>query len=119
MKFLLLFLFLLTPVLGQTSSMEDEITTAHLNAKKGIQYGLKNLKDKRAKFDHKLIDKSKLISTVKVSKEINGVKVEATGYYLSTEVSIVIYRSYLDLVKDGYIKDASDYPIENLEELTN
>ncbi|MDP3832070.1 MAG: hypothetical protein Q8Q47_12440 [Ignavibacteriaceae bacterium] len=113
-KILIVFVIAL-PLFGFLSSFEDEITTAHLNAKKGIYFGLKNVKDKKVKFDNKIVDKSKLIAIVKVSKEINGVRVEATGYHNSTEVTIVVYRSYVDLVKDGYIRDASDFPNENFD----
>lgn len=118
MKILLLILIVAAPLISfqVINNMEDEITYAHLNAKKGVYFGLKNVKSKKIKFDSKLIDRNKLIATVKVSKEINGVKVESTGFHHSTEVSIIVYRSYSDLVKDGYLKDASDFPSSVLHE---
>jgi hypothetical protein len=88
-----------------STEMEDELSVAFQNAKKGVYYGLSNMNSKRSKSDNQLVENNKLISKVKVSKEINGVKVEATGFNNSTEVSIIIYRSYETLVKDGYIHE--------------
>lgn len=86
-----------------STEMEDELSIAFQNAKKGVYYGLSNINSKRTKGENQLIENNKLISKVKISKEINGVKVEAIGFNNSTEVSIIVYRSYETLVKDGYI----------------
>lgn len=84
-------------------NMENEITAAMQNAKKGIMFGLGNLKTKKNKLDNTLIAEDKLIAEIKITKEINGVKVESTGYFNSTTVTVVLYRSYESLLRDKYI----------------
>lgn len=83
--------------------MDDEIASAMTNAKKGIMFGLSNLKTKKNKIDNTLIAEDKLIADIKISKEINGVKVESTGYFNSTKVTVTLYRSYESLLRDKYI----------------
>ena len=39
-----------------------------------------------------------------MSKELNGIKIESTGFSETNELSIVLYRSSESLIKDGYIK---------------
>jgi hypothetical protein len=41
---------------------------------------------------------------VKIEKEINGIRIESTGYNETNEVTVVIYRSKDSLIKDGFIK---------------
>ncbi|GIK20630.1 MAG: hypothetical protein PHY57_01455 [Ignavibacterium sp.] len=83
---------------------ESDIETALVNAKKGVYWALSNLQGKKTKIDKLIINDDKLISKVKVSKEINGVKIESTGYFQTNEVSIILYKSGDSLIKDGYIK---------------
>lgn len=96
--------FLLSPFSLSQSKVEEDIEAALVNAKKGIYWALSNLQGKKAKIEKSLIADDKLIAKVKVTKEINGIKIESTGFYLSNELSIVVYRSSENLIKDGYIK---------------
>lgn len=88
--------------------MEDELSLAFQNAKKGVYWGLSNLGGKKARSENKLISQDKLIAKIKVSKEVNGAIIESTGYNQSSEVTIVIHRSYDSLLKDGYIEKSSE-----------
>ena len=96
--------FLLSPVSLSQSKVEEDIETALVNAKKGVYWALSNLQGKKAKIEKSLIADDKLIAKVRVTKEINGVKIESTGFYLTNELIIVVYRSSENLIKDGYIK---------------
>jgi hypothetical protein len=106
MRFYLLVLpfIFLTQIVFSQSQIENDIESSLINAKKGVYYALSNLQGKKAKFEKSLIADDKLISKVKVSKELNGVKIESTGYYQTNEITITLYRSKDSLLKDGYIK---------------
>ena len=107
MRFILLMLaaaFLFTPFSLSQSKVEEDIEAALVNAKKGVYWALSNLQGKKAKFEKSLIADDKLISKVKVSKELNGIKIESTGFSETNELSVVLYRSSESLIKDGYIK---------------
>jgi hypothetical protein len=101
--FILPFLFLTQTIFSQ-SKIEDDIEYALVNAKKGIYWALSNIPVKKAKVEKSIINEDKLLAKVKVAKELNGVRVECTGYNLTNEVTIVLYRSRESLIKDGYIK---------------
>lgn len=98
----LIILFTL-PTFSQ-SRTEIEIDSLLVNAKKGIYWGLMNIPVKKAKIEKSLIMDDRLIARVKVIKELNGVKIESTGYNKTNEMTIVLYRSADSLIKDGYIK---------------
>ena len=98
----LIILFTL-PIFSQ-SRTEIEIDSLLVNAKKGIYWGLMNIPVKKAKIEKSLIMNDRLIARVKVIKELNGVKIESTGYNKTNEMTIVLYRSADSLIKDGYIK---------------
>ena len=100
----LLPIFLLTQNIFSQSKIESDIESSLVNAKKGVYYALSNLKGKKAKFEKSLIADDKLISKVKVTKELNGIKIESTGFYQTDELTIVLYKSSENLIKDGYIK---------------
>jgi hypothetical protein len=99
----LLFLLFSIPAAGQ-SDIESDIDSALQNAKKGVYWALNNIPEKKSKLDNDLILENKLCSSVKLSKEINGLKIESTGYYNSYIVTIKFFRSDDNLIKDGYIK---------------
>jgi hypothetical protein len=101
--FILPILLLIQTVYSQ-SKIENDIESTLVNAKKGVYYALSNLQGKKAKFEKSLIAEDKLIAKVKVSKELNGVKIESTGFSQTNELTIVIYKSSENLIKDGYIK---------------
>ncbi|MEJ5261812.1 MAG: hypothetical protein WHT45_03965 [Ignavibacterium sp.] len=98
-----LFIIISTSAIAQ-SKVDTDIESALINARKGIFWGLMNIPVKKARLEKSLINEDKLIARVKISKELNGVKIESTGYNNTNEVTIVLYRSADSLIKDGYIK---------------
>lgn len=106
MKFYLLILSVLFLTLNiySQSKIEEDIEFTLVNAKKGVYWALSNIQGKKVKFEKSLIADDKLIAKVKVSKEINGVRIESTGYYQTDELTIILYLSRENLLKDGYIK---------------
>lgn len=107
MRFILLVLataFLFSPFILSQSKIEEDIEVALVNAKKGVYWALSNLQGKKAKFEKSLIADDKLVAKVKVSKELNGIKIESIGFSQTNELAILLYRSADSLIKDGYIK---------------
>lgn len=106
MRFFLLVLpiIFLTQIIFSQSKIEEDIEFPLVNAKKGVYYALSNLQGKKAKFEKSLIADDKLIAKVKVSKELNGIKIESTGFSGTNELTVVLYKSADSLIKDGYIK---------------
>ncbi|HOJ19355.1 MAG: hypothetical protein GX452_07160 [Ignavibacteriales bacterium] len=103
MKLLILFISAYFFFVPFTETMEDEITFATNNAKKGVYHGLNEIRKMKSKIDNKLIDNDKIIAQVEVTKEINGVRIESEGFYNSTSVRIILYRSLETLIKEKYI----------------
>jgi hypothetical protein len=93
---------------------DDDVETAYLNAKKGVLWGLSNIKNKKSKLDNKLVANDKLVADVKVEKVVNGVRVIVTGYAETTDVTITTYRSFETLVNEGYL-DKSYVPAKDEE----
>jgi hypothetical protein len=83
---------------------ENDIDYAFQNAKKGIYWALDNIPEKKSKIENNLIADDKLYSVVKMTKVVNGFKIESTGYHNTNEVTIKIFRSNESLEKDGYLK---------------
>lgn len=90
--------------LSAQTKIEEDITATLQNAKKGIYWALTNIPTKKARVEKSIITEDKLIAKVKVFRELFGVKIESTGYYLTNELTIVLYRSSDSLLKDGYIR---------------
>ncbi len=88
--------------------LESDIDYAYQNARKGIYWALSNIPEKKAKLESELVADDKLYAEVKLHKEVNGIKVESTGYYHSNEVRIKIYKSFDSLEKDGYLPNNTD-----------
>jgi len=84
------------------SKTEDDINLAYQNAKKGIYWGLSNIPGKKTSLDNDLIAEDKLYASVKINREVNGVKVVSRGYYQTNQVEITIYKSYESLKGEGY-----------------
>jgi hypothetical protein len=84
--------------------VESDIEFALQYAKKGIYYALSNIPEKKSKLERDLIADDRLYAHVRLDKEVNGVKIESTGYYQTHEVRITIYRSNDSLEKNGYLK---------------
>ena len=94
-------LFGVCSVLAQTKT-DDDMNVAYQNAKKGIYWALENIPGKKASLDNDLIAEDKLYASVKISKEVQGVKVSSKGYNNTNEVEITIYKSYESLKAEGY-----------------
>lgn len=94
------------------TKIDDDISPAFVNAKKGVYWALSNIPGKKYKIENDLIANDKLYSSVKLQKEIGGVKIESTGFGESISVTITVYRSYDNLKKDGYIKKIEEPQIE-------
>jgi hypothetical protein len=107
----LLFVFIFTSINAQ-SKIDDDITPAFMNAKKGIYWVLSNIPIKKSKIENDLIADDKLYSSVKLEKEIGGIKVESTGYSESISVTVTVYKSYDSLKKEGYIKKVIEPDLE-------
>ena len=103
----ILFVITLAALLSTTGfsqeKIESDIDYAYQNAKKGVYWALSNIPEKKSKLESDLIADDKLYAVVKLHKEVNGIKVESTGYYHSNEVKIKIYKSFDSLEKDGYL----------------
>lgn len=97
-------LLLLIPVFNSYSQVktDQDIDMAYQNAKKGIYWALSNIPGKKATMDNDLVSEDKLIASVKLSKEVNGVKISSVGYYQTNQVEITIYKSYESLKAEGY-----------------
>jgi hypothetical protein len=105
MKLVILLFFSLiysSTALFAQNKTEQDMDLAYQNAKKGIYWGLSNIPGKKAKLENDLIAEDKLYSSIKVFKEVNGVKVVSRGFYLTNDVEITIYKSYESLKAEGY-----------------
>lgn len=70
----------------------------------------------KAKLENDLIVEDKLLASVKLDKEINGIKIVSVGFNNSNEVTIKIFKSYDSLVKEGYLKNLKKVDKNFLEE---
>jgi hypothetical protein len=86
---------------------EEDIEIAYQNAKKGIYWTLENIPEKK-KLDNDLIAEDRLYASIKLEKQVNGIKIESVGYYKSISVGIKIYKSNDSLVKEGYLREVSE-----------
>lgn len=98
--------FLLFSVSLPQLKTEQTLDMAYLNAKKGIYWGLSHSSAKQNIIKNNLIDNDRLISAVRIDKEINGVHIESTGYFEGYEVKISMYKSTDNLIKEGFIQPA-------------
>ena len=107
-----LFVLTLAALLSTTGfsqeKIESDIDYAYQNAKKGVYWALSNIPEKKSKLESDLIADDRLYANVKLTKEVNGVKIVSTGHYQTNEVSISIYRSNDSLKENGYIKQADE-----------
>lgn len=117
MKILLLiaFLFISVSFAFSQPKIENEVDTAYQNAKKGVYWALANIPLKKPRLDNDLIIEDKLCASVKLDKEINGIRIISVGYNSSNEVTIKIFKSFDNLVKEGYIKDYNNGDLDLLK----
>jgi hypothetical protein len=116
------FHFWLLPFLSLSISfaqprIEEDLKIPYQNAIKGIYWALENIPVKKMNLENDLISDNKIYANVRLSKEINGVKIKSTGYADSYEVSILMYRTYESLEKEGFINPP--LPEENKEDEVN
>lgn len=100
----LVFLSLFPFIIFSQQSVEDELDSAFINAKKGIYWCLSNVDTGKNRIDKDLIFDNRLYASVKIQREVDGVKIESKGFYNSTEVFVKVYRSDDFLEKEGYLK---------------
>jgi len=96
--------------------IEDDLKIPYQNAVKGIYWALENIPVKKMNLENDLISENKLYANVRLSKEINGIKIKSSGYFDSYEVSILIYRTYESLEKEGFIKKVIEETKDEVEE---
>ena len=103
----LIFLLCLMIVFGAFNilaqeKLEGDIDIAFQNAKKGVYWALSNIPIKKSRIENDLIAEDRLYASVRLEKEVNGVKVVSRGFYQTNEVEITIYKSYDSLKTEGY-----------------
>ena len=107
-----LFVLALTALLSTTGfsqeKIESDIDYAYQNAKKGIYWALSNIPQKKSKAESDLIADDRLYAHVKLTKEVNGVKIVSTGHYQTNKVTISIYRSNDTLKEHGYLEQTDE-----------
>ncbi len=96
------FLFLSAQNKIQKSSFDEDVQHAYTNAMKGVYFALENIPESKSSLNSDLIEGDDLLAEIKLSKEFNGIKIEAKGFYKTYTVEVVVYRSYESLEADGY-----------------
>ncbi|MCX6152160.1 MAG: hypothetical protein NTX22_16665 [Ignavibacteriales bacterium] len=102
-----LLIFLIPTIVIAQEFSELKLDSAFLNAKRGVYWCLSNIPNKKNEIENQLIANDILVSSVRLQKEIYGVRIESTGYYNSTEVKITFFKSMDNLLKEGFIKPDS------------
>ena len=105
-------IILISSLTYSQDKIESDIDLALQYAKKGIYWALANIPEKKTSLNNDLISEDRLYASVRLEKEVNGIKIESTGYYQTLEVKITIYRSNDSLKSDGYLQTEN----ENKEE---
>lgn len=90
---LILVLPLLSFIPGQVQDDNEDIQIAFTNAMKGVYWAQENISPKRETTFKEIIVNNKKICTVKVYKQVGGLKIISEGYEGSTKVEITTYRS--------------------------
>lgn len=104
MKAIIFILLLSAGILSAQDSTFSDSDIAYRNAVKGLKWALNNIPEKKLHLSNDLIDSNIHYASVKISKEVNGYKIESTGYYLYAEASLIIFRSDDWLLEHGYLK---------------
>lgn len=104
MNLVFLILFLCAGLLSAQDSTFSDSDIAYRNAVKGLEWALKNIPDKKLHVSNDLIDNNIHYASIRISKEVNGYKIESIGYYLYAEAALKIYRSDDWLISQGYLK---------------
>ena len=99
-----IFLILSGLAFGQ-ADFNASIDSAYSHAKKGIYWAFANIPETKKSDSHDLIHNDKLVCEVKLYKEVEGVKVNVTGYFDTYTVTVNVYKSYNTLRAEGYLKE--------------
>lgn len=101
-KTILFFAYFAFPILiFSQNTYEKDMDYAIQNAKKGIYWASENVPESKGSLNKDIILENKLIASVKISKEIEGVCIESTGFYNTYEAALKIYVSYDSLKTKG------------------
>ena len=90
---IVLVLPLLSFIPGQVQDDNEDIQIAFNGAMKGIYWAQENVSPKREVTFKDIVFNNKKICTVKVYKQVGGLKIISEGYEGSTKVEITTYRS--------------------------
>jgi hypothetical protein len=100
----MLFLLLLPSLFFAQSTTEENLEKAFQNAKKGVYWALSNIPVKKNSVSNDLIADDKLVASVRLEKEIFGIKIESTGLFETTEIKVKIFKSTDKLIEEGYLR---------------
>ena len=100
---ILIFLLLSITISGQQNFMAD-IDSAYSNARKGMFWAFSHIPESKKSISKSIISDNSQLAKIKLTKEVQGVKVVTTGYHKGAEVSFTVYKSYENLLKEGYIR---------------
>ncbi|HEX2961434.1 MAG TPA: hypothetical protein VHO43_06570 [Ignavibacteriales bacterium] len=104
MKQMLFLLLLPSLFFAQSTTTEENLEKAFQNAKKGVYWALSNIPVKKNSVSNDLIADDKLVASVRLEKEIFGIKIESTGLFETTEIKVKIFKSTDKLIEEGYLR---------------
>ncbi len=82
-----------------STSVEDDVYLAYKNAMRGIIWSINNFPYKKEATYKDLIENDKKICSIKVFKQEGGIKIVSIGFYNSSSVEIITYKSIPDKFK--------------------
>ncbi|HEX2866713.1 MAG TPA: hypothetical protein VHO03_06705 [Ignavibacteriales bacterium] len=103
MRYLLIMLLLPSFLLAQNAT-EENLDKAFQNAKKGIYWALSNIPQKKTSLSSDLIADDRLVASVRLEKEIYGIRIESTGIFETTEIKVTLFKSTDRLIEEGYLR---------------
>lgn len=84
------------------SNFDLDVKHAYTNAMKGVYYALENIPESKRTLNSDIIESDELLAEIKLTKEIQGIKIVSKGVYKTYSVEVVIYRSYKALAAEGF-----------------
>ncbi|MDZ7764520.1 MAG: hypothetical protein U5K00_08850 [Melioribacteraceae bacterium] len=84
------------------SNFDLDVKHAYTNAMKGVYYALENIPESKRTLNSDIIESDELLAEIKLTKEIQGIKIVSKGVYKTYSVEVVIYRSYEALAAEGF-----------------
>lgn len=97
-KLLIIFFFLSGVIFAQSNqsdstSIEDDVYLAYKNAMRGVIWSINNIPFKKDATYKDIIDNNIKICSIKVFKQEGGIKIVSIGFYNSSSVEIITYKS--------------------------